>query len=114
MLFRLPNGAAVESTFLRKRFEKWQEEHPGYEKIVFHGLRHSSATYQLEVSGGDIKAVQGNTGHAQAGILVDTYAHIQNRARIGRDFYSAQERMARPLANPQNARTGCLSAKFWS
>lgn len=97
MLFRLPNGTAVESTFLRKRFERWQEEHPEYEKIVFHGLRHSSATYQLEVSGGDIKAVQGNTGHAQAGILVDTYAHIQNRARIDlaarieSDFYSAEE-----------------------
>lgn len=57
----------------------------------------TNATYQLEVSGGDIKAVQGNTGHAQAGILVDTYAHIQNRARIDlaarieQDFYSAEE-----------------------
>ena len=105
MLFRPPNGMAVESTFLRKRFERWQEEHPGYEKIVFHGLRHSSATYQLEVSGGDIKAVQGNIGHAQAGILVDTYAHIQNRAcidlaaRIEQDFYSAEENDT-PVHNP--------------
>lgn len=105
MLFRLPNGTAVESTFLRKRFEKWQEEHPGYEKIVFHGLRHSSATYQLEVSGGDIKAVQGNTGHAQAGILVNTYAHIQDQARIElaarieRDFYPAEEKET-PVHNP--------------
>lgn len=105
MLFRLPNGTAVESTFLRKRFERWQEEHPGYEKIVFHGLRHSSATYQLEVSGGNIKAVQGNTGHAQAGILVDTYAHIQDRARIDlaarieQNFYSAGENDT-PVRNP--------------
>ena len=105
MLFRMPNGAAVESTFLRKRFDKWQEEHPGYEKIVFHGLRHSSATYQLEVSGGDIKAVQGNTGHAQAGILVNTYAHIQDQARIElaarieRDFYPAEEKET-PVHNP--------------
>ena len=62
-------------------------------------------TYQLEVSGGDIKAVQGNTGHAQAGILVNTYAHIQNQARIElaarieRDFYPAEEKET-PVHNP--------------
>ena len=32
--------------------------HPEFEKIVFHGLRHSSATYQLMISGGDVKIVQ--------------------------------------------------------
>ena len=32
--------------------------HPEFEKIVFHGLRHSSATYQLMISGGDVKTVQ--------------------------------------------------------
>ena len=32
--------------------------HPEFTRIVFHGLRHSSATYQLIESGGNIKAVQ--------------------------------------------------------
>ena len=32
--------------------------HPEFTRIVFHGLRHSSATYQLMVSGGDVKTVQ--------------------------------------------------------
>ena len=36
----------------------WRAEHPEFEKIVFHGLRHSSVTYQLIESGGDVKTVQ--------------------------------------------------------
>ena len=61
MLLRLPNGLAVEPILIRKKFIKWQDEHPEFTRIVFHGLRHSSATYQLIISGGDVKAVQGTT-----------------------------------------------------
>ena len=45
MLFRLPNGLAVEPVLIRKKFLKWQDAHPEFPRIVFHGLRHSSATY---------------------------------------------------------------------
>ena len=64
--------------------------HPEFPHIVFHGLRHSSATYQLMISGGDIKAVQGTTGHASADMLVNTYAHIQQSSRVelGKKFES--------------------------
>lgn len=82
MLFRMPDGFPVEPTRLRRWFEQWQAAHPQHRKILFHALRHSSATYQLKVSGGDIKSVQGNTGHAQANVLVNTYAHIQDRSRL--------------------------------
>ena len=61
MLLRLPNGLAVEPVLIRKKFEKWQDAHPEFPHIVFHGLRHSSATCQLMISGGDVKAVQGTT-----------------------------------------------------
>jgi integrase len=81
MLFRLPDGKVVEPTLIRKWFLQWQDEHPEFERIVFHSLRHSSATYYLMISDGDIKAVQGNTGHAQAGTLVNVYAHIQQESR---------------------------------
>ncbi len=80
----------------------WRAEHPEFEKIVFHGLRHSSATYQLIESGGNIKAVQGNTGHATTGILMDTYAHTQDRPRleltekIEADFYTQDVAGAKP------------------
>ena len=76
MLLRLPNGLAVEPVLIRKKFLKWQDAHPEFPRIVFHGLRHSSATYQLMISGGDIKAVQGTTGHASADMLVNTYAPV--------------------------------------
>ena len=55
---------------------------PEFEQIVFHGLRHSSATYQLLQSDGDFKSVQGNTGHATAAVLMDTYAHTQDKPRL--------------------------------
>ena len=64
---------------------------------MFHGLRHSSATYQLMISGGDVEAVQGTTGHATADMLVNTYAHIQQSSRVElgkkfeEGFYAKQE-----------------------
>lgn len=93
-LFRLPDGLPIAPDVLTKWYRQWRAEHPEFEKIVFHGLRHSSATYQLLQSGGNIKAVQGNTGHATTGILMDTYAHTQDKPRLElaekleADFYS--------------------------
>ena len=53
--------------------------------------------YQLMISGGDVKAVQGTTGHATADMLVNTYAHIQQSSRVElgkkfeEGFYAKQE-----------------------
>lgn len=44
-------------------------------------LRATSATYKLVVSKGDIKSVQGDTGHATAKMVTDTYAKIQDKSR---------------------------------
>ena len=93
-LFRLPDGLPIAPDVLTKWYRMWRAEHSEFEKIVFHGLRHSSATYQLLQSGGDFKSVQGNTGHATATVLMDTYAHTQDKPRleltekIEADFYS--------------------------
>ena len=57
-LFRLPDGLPIAPDVLTKWYRMWRAEHPEFEKIVFHGLRHSSATYQLMISGGDVKTVQ--------------------------------------------------------
>ena len=48
---------------------------------VFHSLRHCSTSVKLQLSGGDIKAVQGDTGHAQARMVTDLYAHIDHEDR---------------------------------
>ena len=58
-LFRLPDGLPIAPDVLTKWYGQWRGEHPEFEKIVFHGLRHSSATYQLLQSGGTSR-VQGN------------------------------------------------------
>ena len=63
-------------------------------RIVFHGLRHSSITYKLKLNGGDVKAVQGDSGHAQAKMVTDVYSHIldddrRNNAKLFEEaFYS--------------------------
>ena len=108
MLFRLPNGLAVEPVLIRKKFLKWQDAHPEFPRIVFHGLRHSSATYQLMISGGDVKAVQGTTGHATADMLVNTYAHIQQSSRVelGKKF---EEGFYAKSGKPQPA--GCTHCR---
>ena len=66
-------------------------------KVVFHSLRHTSTTYKLKLSGGDIKAVQGDTGHAQATMVTERYAHILdddrrvNATRFQKEFYGGGE-----------------------
>lgn len=75
--------------------------------VVFHSLRHSSTSLKLRISGGDIKAVQGDTGHAQANMVTDVYAHIMNddRKRLARkmdeQFFTQKEKQetATPPAN---------------
>ena len=82
--------------------------HPEFEQIVFHGLRHSSATYQLLQPDGDFKSVQGNTDHATAAVLMDTYAHTQDKLRlelaekIEANFYSQDLTPAAPQQPPES------------
>ena len=57
---------------------------------------------QLLQSDGDFKSVQGNTGHATAAVLMDTYAHTQDKPRleltekIEANFYSQDLTPAAP------------------
>ena len=53
----------------------------GLPDVVFHSLRHTSVTYKLKLSGGDIKAVQGDSGHAQADMVTEVYGHIIDEDR---------------------------------
>ena len=61
---------------------------------MFHSLRHSSITYKLKLNGGDVKAVQGDSGHAQVKMVTDVYSHIldddrRNNAQLFENaFYS--------------------------
>ena len=101
-LILLRDGLPIAPELLTKWYRQWRSAHPEFEQIVFHGLRHSSATYQLLQSDGDFKSVQGNTGHATAAVLMDTYAHTQDKPRleltekIEANFYSQNLTPAAP------------------
>lgn len=64
--------------------------------VVFHSLRHSSITYKLKLNGGDMKSVQGDSGHAQVKMVADVYSHILdddrrlNAQRFEEAFYKPQ------------------------
>jgi|GEM_PF-61107 len=81
LVFALPNGDPVEAGLVEKWFKKWKENYPQYPDIVFHKLRHSSATYKLEKSGGDIKSVQVDGGWATPDMLLNNYSHSQDSRR---------------------------------
>lgn len=53
----------------------------GLPPVVFHSLRHCSASLKLQIGGGNIKAVQGDTGHAQSRMVTDLYDHTNNEER---------------------------------
>ena len=75
-------------------------------KVVFHSLRHSSITYKLKLNGGNIKAVQGDSGHAQAKMVTDQYSHILDDDRrvnaelFEKAFYSGKAGGTEASAEP--------------
>ena len=89
------NGMPTESGTIREEFDELIREHD-LPKVVFHSLRHSSITYKLKLTGGDIKAVQGDSGHAQAAMVTDQYSHILDENRrtnaelIEKAFYAGK------------------------
>lgn len=63
LLFCLENGNPIEPKLMEKWFKAWQKEHgTHYPALECHGIRHSGSTYKLELSEGDYKSVQGDTG----------------------------------------------------
>ncbi len=70
-----PLGMPTEQSTINGALKQLIEEN-NLPKVVFHSFRHSSITYKLKLNGGDIKAVQGDSGHAQASMVTEQYAHI--------------------------------------
>lgn len=92
LVIATPMGLPTEASRIRKAMKDLIDEN-GLPPVVFHSLRHSSITYKLKLNGGDIKAVQGDSGHAQASMVTDQYSHIIDENRrtnaelIERAFY---------------------------
>lgn len=92
LVFASTQGTPTEANIVNRSFSKLIKDN-GLPKVVFHSLRHTSTTYKLKLSGGDIKSVQGDTGHAQATMVTERYAHILdddrrvNAVRFQKEFY---------------------------
>ena len=88
----LPTEASTINTALR-RLIKENDLPP----VVFHSFRHASITYKLKLNGGDIKAVQGDSGHSQVKMVTDVYSHIldddrKNNAQLFQEaFYDKKD-----------------------
>ena len=102
----LPNGRPCENRIIEKEFGilKKKAELPN---VVFHSLRHSSTTYKLKLNHGDLKATQGDTGHAQIDMITDIYAHILdedrkvNAQKFETSFYMMRNPDLRNVAPPE-------------
>ena len=66
-------------------------------QVVFHSFRHSSITYKLKLNGGDVKAVQGDSGHSQVKMVTDVYSHIidddrKNNAQLFQEAFYEEKK----------------------
>lgn len=101
LVVALDNGEPCENRILEESFKKLKEK-AGLPNVVFHSLRHSSTTYKLMLSNGDIKSVQGDTGHASPDMVTRVYAHVldgnrkENAKIFEQAFYSESD-----LKNPK-------------
>lgn len=80
LVVALPNGRPCENRLIEQEFLNLKQE-AELPNVVFHSLRHSSTTYKLKLNHGDLKATQGDTGHAEIDMITKVYAHILDEDR---------------------------------
>lgn len=107
LVVALSNGRPCEQRIIDKEFSQLKEK-AGLPNVVFHSLRHSSTTYKLKLNHGDLKATQGDTGHAELDMITRVYAHILdedrkvNAQKFESAFYSNPDlRNVRPPQEPE-------------
>lgn len=100
LVVALPNGRPCENRIIEKEFSILKEK-AGLPNVVFHSLRHSSTTYKLKLNHGDLKATQGDTGHAEIDMITKVYAHIldEDRKVNAQKFENAFYAVNRDLKN---------------
>ena len=102
LVVALPNGRPCENRIIEKEFSLLKQK-AGLPNVVFHSLRHSSTTYKLKLNHGDLKATQGDTGHAEIDMITKVYAHIldEDRKVNAQKFENAFYAVNRDLRNVQ-------------
>lgn len=91
LVVTLQHGLPVSDQYITARFHALLNS-CNLPRVTFHSLRHSSTSYKLALSGGNIKAVQGDNGHAQPNMVLSVYAQVCDKDReilcnkVGEDF----------------------------
>lgn len=101
------DGRPCENRIIESAFNKLKRKY-NLPDVVFHSLRHSSTTYKLALSNGNIKDVQGDTGHATAQLVTDVYSHMldesrkNNAIKFNAEFYSKPDlHVTAPTEKPE-------------
>lgn len=108
LVIALPNGRPCENRVIEKAFIELRKE-AELPNVVFHSLRHSSTTYKLKLNHGDLKATQGDTGHAEIDMITKVYAHILdedrkiNAQKFESAFYTMKNPDLRDVKPPQES-----------
>lgn len=101
------DGRPYEERQIAEKLRKLIQEN-GLPPVVFHSLRHCSTSVKLKVSGGNIKAVQGDTGHAQSRMVTDLYAHSDTEERrhlaqrVEESFFQGGKRTTSPPSTSES------------
>lgn len=72
-------GRPFEEHEIRKKLKKLCED-ASVPVVVPHAMRHLSVTLKLLISG-DVKAVQADSGHKDAGMVLNRYSHAMDAER---------------------------------
>ena len=81
LVFCSRSGTPIEPRRISKLFQMFIQEN-NLPKVCFHSLRHTSVTYKLKLTNGNLKAVQGDSGHATIKMITDVYSHIIDEDRM--------------------------------
>ena len=117
LVIAFPNGHPCEEKRINQAFAKLKAE-AKLPDVVFHSLRHSSATYKLKLNHGDLKATQGDTGHAEIDMLTKVYAHILDSdrkitaQRFEEAFYQPQDLSEQKDNSPSSPDIAALIAQI--
>ena len=74
------NGRPYSEKDILKRLRRFCEGQ-GLPDVVVHSLRHTSVDLKLELSGGNIKAVQADAGHRTEKMVTERYSAMRERRR---------------------------------
>ena len=95
LVFCHSSGRPMEGQVINRALKKLIKDND-LPDIVFHSFRHASITYKLKWNGGDMKSVQGDSGHARMDMVADVYSHIidedrrYNAQKFEEQFYNAK------------------------